>query len=90
MSQTADVFTDAQQVAIDLGDRSYPILIGRGLFGQTSTWSDLPKATQAVVVSNSTVHPLYGDQSPARWHPFIRRYTGWCCPMAKRTKTGKP
>ncbi len=50
------------QVIIDLGDRSYPILIGRGFLGEPETWSDLPKATRAVVVSNTTVEPLYGRQ----------------------------
>ncbi len=53
------------QVAIDFGDRSYAILIGAGLLDQPQSWADLPKATCAVVVSNSTVAPLYGKRLSA-------------------------
>ncbi|MBA2962577.1 MULTISPECIES: 3-dehydroquinate synthase [Ramlibacter] len=47
------------QVPIALGDRSYPIVIGTGLLGAASTWSGLPKAAAALVVTNDTVAPLY-------------------------------
>ena len=47
------------QVAIDLGDRSYDILIGAGLIGQPQTYANLPKARAAVIVTNETVAPLY-------------------------------
>ena len=50
------------QVPISLGDRSYNILIGSGFFSDPSTYKDLPKAESAVVVSNSTVAPLYAEQ----------------------------
>ncbi len=50
------------QVTIDFGNRSYAILIGPALLDQMETWADLPKATCAVVVSNSTVAPLYGKR----------------------------
>ena len=49
----------AQTIRIDLGDRSYPILIGAGLLHDAQSWVDLPRATTAVVVSNVTVAPLY-------------------------------
>ena len=48
-----------QEVAIDLGDRSYPIAIGTGLLGAPSTWQGLPRAAAALVVTNATVAPLY-------------------------------
>ncbi|MEY5029471.1 MAG: 3-dehydroquinate synthase [Pseudomonadota bacterium] len=47
------------KVAIDLGDRSYDILIGAGLIGQAQTYANLPKARAAVIVTNETVAPLY-------------------------------
>ncbi len=50
-----------QRVQIDLGDRSYPILIGSGLLADTSTYADLPKAQTALIVSNTTVAPLYAE-----------------------------
>ena len=48
-------------VSIDLGERSYPIYIGTGLLGHAAHYAALPKASQAVVVSNTTVSPLYAD-----------------------------
>ncbi len=38
----------------------YPILIGPGLLREDESWNALPRARHAVVVSNTTVHPLHG------------------------------
>ena len=51
--------TLTETVRIDLADRSYDILIGENLLGQASTYGQLPKATTALIVSNTTVSPLY-------------------------------
>ncbi|HEX2544611.1 MAG TPA: 3-dehydroquinate synthase, partial [Ramlibacter sp.] len=48
-----------QQVRIALGDRSYDIQVGTGLVGRAPTWDDLPSATSALIVTNTTVGPLY-------------------------------
>lgn len=48
-----------QTVSIDLQTRSYDIAIGRGLFDNPATYADLPKASTAVIVTNTTVGPLY-------------------------------
>ena len=48
-----------QTVTIDLADRSYPIDIGSGLLDQPQTYAKLPNASQALIVTNSTVAPLY-------------------------------
>lgn len=48
-----------ETVSIDLGERSYPILIGASLLDQASTWTDLPRAAMALIVTNDTVGPLY-------------------------------
>jgi 3-dehydroquinate synthase len=50
---------ELQSVRIDLADRSYPIVIGSGLLDQPQTYADLPNASQALIVTNSTVAPLY-------------------------------
>jgi len=47
------------QVRIELGERSYPILIGSGLLAQSDSYAGLPRAAQALIVSNTTVAPLY-------------------------------
>ena len=48
-------------VEIDLGDRSYPILIGGSLLGDPATYADLPGASSALIVTNATVEPLYAQ-----------------------------
>jgi 3-dehydroquinate synthase len=49
------------QIPIDLGDRSYPINIGTGLLGDPSTWTQVPKASQGLIVTNTTIAPLYAE-----------------------------
>ena len=53
------------RVSIDLDQRSYSIVIGSGLLGNSATYADLPAATSALIVSNATVQPLYGAQLQA-------------------------
>jgi len=48
-----------QVVPINLGDRSYDILIGHGIWQDPKTWMGLPQASLAVIVTNDTVAPLY-------------------------------
>ena len=47
------------RVDIHLGDRSYPILLQRGLISSPALWSGLPAASSALIVTNTTVAPLY-------------------------------
>ena len=48
-------------VSIDLGERSYPIVIGTGLLGNPATYAALPNAAAALIVTNTTVAPLYAE-----------------------------
>jgi len=50
-----------QTVRIALAERSYPIAIGSGLLGNPETYEALPQGASAVVVSNTTVAPLYAQ-----------------------------
>lgn len=50
------------RVPIELGDRSYEVLIGQGLLASTDSWAGVPAASQAVIVTNETVAPLYAPQ----------------------------
>jgi len=59
-----------ERVAIDLGERSYPILIGAQLLSHASTWADLPKASAALIVTNDTVGPLYAQRLQAALAPL--------------------
>ena len=52
----------AQSVPINLGERSYSIAIGSGLLGDPASFDDAPRASAAVIVSNTTVAPLYAQR----------------------------
>lgn len=49
-------------VQIALKERSYRIDIGVGMLGEFAAFADLPRANDVVIVSNSTVAPLYAQQ----------------------------
>jgi 3-dehydroquinate synthase len=63
----------AETVRIALGERSYDILIGRGLLQQPAAWAALPKAASAVIVSNTTVEPLHAQQLETALAPHYGR-----------------
>ncbi len=50
------------RLRIDLGERSYDIRIGCGLLSDPESWSGLPRAAQALIVSNTAVAPLYAQR----------------------------
>lgn len=58
-------------LTIALGDRSYPIHIGSGLLSDTACFEGLPKASCALIVSNSTVAPLYAQALQAAIQPHF-------------------
>ena len=60
-------------VPIALGERSYDILIGRGLLDDPRSFAGLPAATSALIVSNATVAPLYAQRLAAALAPHYRR-----------------
>ena len=62
-----------ERVAIDLGDRSYQILIGEQLLNAASTWAELPKAAAALIVTNTTVAPLYAQRLQAALAPLYQQ-----------------
>ena len=55
----------SQTVHIDLGDRSYPIVIASNVLGQAATFAQCPAAMQALIVTNTTVAPLFAQQLQA-------------------------
>jgi 3-dehydroquinate synthase len=48
-------------IAVDLGDRSYPIVIGSGLLGGGFDLDDYLAGPDCLIVTNDTVGPLYAD-----------------------------
>jgi 3-dehydroquinate synthase len=53
------------RVRIDLGARSYPITVGAGLIDDPATWAGLPRASAALIVTNTTVGPLFAARLKA-------------------------
>ena len=47
------------ELQVDLGERTYPVLIGAGLLGKPGLLSPYLGGAQAMVVTNETVSPLF-------------------------------
>ena len=65
MSAVADSLP-SRRVAIELGERTYPIEVGAGLLVQPGTWAYVPAAFSALIVTNATVGPLYAPRVAAQ------------------------
>ena len=50
------------RVPISLDARSYDIAIGSGLLADPASWEGLPASVDALIVSNTTVAPLFADR----------------------------
>jgi 3-dehydroquinate synthase len=64
-SNSVSALPPAQQVRIELADRSYDIHIGSALLGRADSYDGLPRASTALIVSNTAVAPLYAAQLQA-------------------------
>ena len=51
-----------QTIDVALGQRSYPVWIGRGLLDDNERWRETLRGKHALVISNRTVAPLYMDR----------------------------
>lgn len=57
-------------LTVDLGDRSYPIFIGENILGQADLVKPYVKGTQVLIVTNTTVAPLYLEQCKQAFADF--------------------
>ena len=64
-----------ETVTVDTGDTRYDILIGADVWADDASWAGLPKSAHAVIVTNTTVDPLYGDAVAARLAQLHSRVT---------------
>ena len=64
-SMQANPTSARAEVQISLAERSYPIVIGTGLIGDAAVYAGLPAASTALIVSNTTVAPLYAARVKA-------------------------
>jgi 3-dehydroquinate synthase len=55
-----NIAAQLSKVVVDTGHQTYDIHIGAGLLGQASSFAGLPAAHTALIVTNTTLAPLYG------------------------------
>ena len=65
-----------ETLQVELGARRYPVTIGRGLLAEPAHWRGALRGRHALVISNTTVAPLYLDRIAVgldglRWAPFL-------------------
>jgi len=70
MPDTAAAIMNAASLVVDLADRSYPIYIGADLLKQPDLLARHIPGDMAVIVSNTTVAPLYADALVAGLRAF--------------------
>jgi 3-dehydroquinate synthase len=68
--------TSQETIHVTLGDRSYPVWIGRGLLDEHARWRAALRGRHALVISNRTVAPLYLERiarglDGLRWSSFL-------------------
>ena len=78
---------DTLLVPIALGDRSYDIHIGSGLLADPASWAGLPASADALIVSNTTVAPLYAEALAAQLRQRHRRVLQLALPDGEEHKT---
>ena len=65
-----------QTIDVSLGERSYPVWIGRGLLDDNARWRAALRGRHALIISNRTVAPLYLDRvtrglAGLHWSSFL-------------------
>ncbi len=65
-----------QTIEVAIGERAYPVWIGRGLLADHARWRARLRGRHALVISNTTVAPLYLSQlgvglDGLRWSSFL-------------------
>src|SRR6186713_2072469 len=76
-----------EQVDVELGDRRYEILIGRGLVALPESFGTNQAGSDALVVSNDKVASLYGERLVQALKPTFRRVQVLRLPDGERFKT---
>jgi 3-dehydroquinate synthase len=73
---TTNKETSPRTIDVALGARSYPVWIGPGLLNDHARWRSALRGRHALVISNTTVAPLYLDRvaeglDGLRWSSFL-------------------
>jgi 3-dehydroquinate synthase len=76
-----------QQVNIELEERSYSIEIGAGFLDAVETFAGLPRASAAMIVTNTTVAPLYLERLRRSLSPHFSAVFDVCLPDGEAYKS---
>ena len=79
--------TPRAAVQVNTPGHRYDIVIARGALSDAASWQDLPAASQAVIVTNTTVGPLYAGALRQALAPHYRRVSVLCLPDGEAHKT---
>ena len=82
-----DLSPSVDLVPIELAERSYDIVIGAHLLRRASTWAGLPRSQVALIVSNTTVAPLYAATLKAALQPHYGEVDLLVLPDGEQYKT---
>jgi 3-dehydroquinate synthase len=63
---------DLRTLTVELGDRSYPIIIGPGAIGDSANFTPWIRSRQLLIVTNETVAPLYLARLTQTLEPHYR------------------
>jgi 3-dehydroquinate synthase len=74
-----------ETLSVELGSRTYPILIGRGLLGERALFEQHVRARDILVVTNTVVAPLYLEALESSLQP--RRVVATILPDGEPQKT---
>jgi len=77
----------SQLVSIDLGSRSYNIHIGEDLLNRSNLLEGLPDAYSAVIITNTTVAPLYATTLESSLHSKYKHVHTVVIPDGESFKT---
>jgi len=81
------ISSQVERVNIDFSERSYSILIGNGMLGDADIFAQLPAASAALIVTNTTVAPLYAAQLQAALASRFKRVLTVVLPDGEEHKT---
>ena len=76
-----------ERVSISLAERSYSILVGNALLDDASAYADLPVGGAALIVTNTTIAPLYAARLRAVLAAHFRQVYEVVLPDGEEHKT---
>jgi shikimate kinase/3-dehydroquinate synthase len=87
MTQTPETVTEPIVLHVDLGERSYPIMIGQSLLANPRLIADAVSGERAAIVTNTVVGPLYLDAVTRSLRAAGKRVTEIVLPDGEEEKT---